>query len=637
MQSFRRHSNEVQIPRSRLLIMSIVACLLFGVLIARMYYLQVIEHEKHREVANQNRIDVRPLKPKRGLIFDRNGILIADNQPSFSLTITPEKIIDLESTQDMLMQSLVLSTAQIRMLERVNSIPRRPFEPLILKDRLTTEEIAAIVVNQHTLPGIDIKADLRRHYVFGEKTAHLLGFVGQISEQEQEALEKERQGITHTGKKGIELSYEKILSGIPGHKFIETNARGRFLRTLETHPPTAGIDIQLTIDIPLQKAMFAVLSQFKRAAAVAIEPGTGEVLAMVSIPSYNPNLFVSGLSHDEYRVLRNNALRPLFNRAVQGQYPPGSTIKPMVGLAGIALNLANWQDQIWDPGFYQLDNHPARYRDWKRYGHGYVNLERAIVESCDTYFYDLGKRISIDDLRDYMLGFSIGKSSGIDLTGEAPGLFPSSQWKRLNFKQPWFPGETLIAAIGQGYVLATPLQLAHSTAILANRGYSAPPHLVSKTRSRTQQELWLPRTPDNEPPSGPESLQATLHQRSNPWHFNNPNWQKMIDAMEDVVIAPKGTARGISKDLHYSIAGKTGTSQVVAIAQGAFYDPDSLPEEHLDHALFVGFAPVDSPEIALAVIIENGGGGGAVAAPVAREIFDAYFQAKNRSKPEVVR
>lgn len=629
MQPFRRHSNEVQIPRSRLIIMSLIAVIIFGILISRMYYLQVIEHEKHRAVANRNRIDIRPIKPKRGLIFDRNNILIADNQPSFSLTLTPENIVDLERTKKVLTESLDLSPTQTQMLGKLNSIPRRPFEPLTLKDRLTAEEIAAVVVNQHTLPGVDIKGDLRRRYPYAEQTAHLLGFVGQISEEERSSLKKERQGITHTGKKGLELTYEQTLSGVPGHKYIETNAKGRFLRTLETHAPAAGVDLQLTIDIGLQQALYKHLAQFKRAAAVIIEPGTGAILAMASVPSYDPNLFVSGLSHNDYRELHNNSLRPLFNRAVQGQYPPGSTIKPMVGLAGIALGLADWQTQIWDPGFYQLDNHPIRYRDWKRYGHGYVNLERAIVESCDTYFYDLGKRIAIDDLREYMLAFSLGAPTGIDLTGEAPGLFPSSQWKRLNFKQPWFPGETLIATIGQGYVLSTPLQLAHATAILANRGYSAAPHLVNKTRPRANQAKWIPSTPINDQNPGPKLLQANAHHLDNPWHFNNPNWQKMIDAMASVVTAKKGTARKISNNLDYTIAGKTGTAQVVAIAQNEFYDPDSLSEEHLDHALFVGFAPVESPEIAVAIIIENGGSGGSVAAPVARDIFDAFFSQKN--------
>lgn len=607
-----------QLLRSRLLILSIGACLLFGVLLARLYYLQVIEHEQHQKVADQNRIDIRPIKPKRGLVFDRNGVLIADNQPSFSLELVPEDVRSMKETKRRLSAKIGLSPRQLTIFDKAKTIPRRPYEPIVLKDRLTSEEIASIVVDLHTLPGLSIDADLRRRYPFGAASAHILGFVGRISEKERQSSTKIRPGISHTGKKGIELTYEDTLSGIPGHRFIETNARGRFIKTLETHPPKAGIDLKLTVNMQLQQAIFNRLSEFKRAAAVAIEPGTGEILAMVSLPSYDPNEFVSGLSHDEYQTLRDDYRRPLFNRAVQGQYPPGSTIKMMVGLAALDLGLTNWQKEIWDPGYYQLPNQPARYRDWKRWGHGQVNLDRAIVESCDTYFYDIGERIAIDDLHEYMLGFGLGAATGIDLIGEAGGLFPSSRWKRRHFKQPWFPGETLIATIGQGYVLATPLQLAHATAVLANRGFSASPHLVGHTRPHSDNQTWTHYN------TTPEALTGT----GTRLHFSDPNWQKMIDAMVQVVAGKKGTARGINRNLNYSIAGKTGTAQVVGIAQDATYDPELLAEEHLDHALFVGFAPANAPQIALAVIIENGGSGGAVAAPVARDILDAFFKDK---------
>lgn len=589
---------------------------LIGVLITRLYYLQVIEHEKHLAVSNQNRIDVRSIRPKRGLIFDRNNVLIAENQPSFTLMLIPEEVVDKTTFLSTLQKFMTLTPDQIKIVEKMQHIPRRPFEPIILKDRLSDQEIAKIVVNQHRLPGIRISAELRRHYPFKEIAAHVLGFVGLISPAERDELDPSQRGITHTGKKGVEFAYESSLRGMPGHEFIETNARGRLLKTLETHPATAGMDLQLSIDIRLQQATFQALQNFKRAAVVAIEPATGDVLAMVSVPSYNPNDFVSGISQNKYNQLLLNPARPLFNRTVQGQYPPGSTIKPMIALAALALDKTDWNTTIWDPGFYQLKGRATKYRDWKRQGHGRVDLERALVESCDTFFYSLGASLSIDNIHEQMRAFNFDQVTGIDLAGERKGLFPSSTWKQTNLKQPWYPGETLIAMIGQGYVLSTPLQLAQATAILANRGHRPQPRLVKATRAHGSNTSWT-------------KLETFLKEPE--IQVSEDSWDKTILAMQKVIDTPNGTGYKISSNLPYTLAGKTGTAQVVAIAQDAKYDPDNLKEEHLDHALFVGFAPIESPQIAIAVIIENGGGGGSVAAPVARQILDAYFKLQQPS------
>ncbi len=618
MSQFEPNSEAAQLPRNRIIALAIAATLMLGILIWRMYFLQVIEHEKHLAVANQNRIDVRPLKPKRGLIFDRNDILVADNQPSFNLNLVPEKVESQDQIKTLLPQYIKLTEDQIKIIDKMKSIPRRPFEPLNIKDRLTSKEIASIVVNQHKLPGIQVEAELRRFYPYSNVMAHILGFVGHLTESEKRALSSDKQGITHVGKKGLELSYESMLSGKSGHEFIETNARGRMIRTLQTEHATAGNDLKLTIDVQLQNAMFNILSEHKRAAAVAINPQNGEILAMSSVPSYDPNSFVYGISQKEYNQLLHNKLRPLFNRAVQGQYPPGSTIKPMIGLAALNLGTTTWDYKIWDPGYFQIENQPQRYRDWKRWGHGKVDLERAIIESCDTYFYDVSHKTNIDALASQMTNFNFGHPTGIDLNGESKGLFPTSQWKKARFEKPWYPGETLIASIGQGYVLATPLQLAQATAILANYGKSTTPHLVSQFKEHKEGSDWI----KIEYPS------QSLFDMDAPGV--KANWSKMINAMQKVVTSTHGTAKKINNDLHYTIAGKTGTSQVVAIAQNKRYDADALLEEHRDHALFVGFAPVENPTIALAVIVENGGGGGSVAAPVARQIFDAYMSLSNK-------
>jgi len=628
--SFQPNSEVTSIPRARLKVFGLLALLMLLTLIGRVYFLQVIEHEKHLQVSNQNRIDIKSIIPKRGLIYDRNGILIAENQPSFTLTITPEEVTDLEHIKQVLQQKKLLTAEQFTILNHLATIPRRPYEPIRLRDRLTPREIAALVVDQHVLAGLDVEAELRRHYPFRDITAHILGYVGLVSVKDRARLNSISKEITHIGKKGIELAFQTQLNGTPGYAYIETNARGRQIKTLKTNSPHAGSDLMLSIDVRLQETAHQALTDFKRAAIVAIEVATGDILAMTSVPSYDPNDFVSGISRQQYTQLTSNPLKPLFNRAVQGQYPPGSTIKPMVALAGLDLGLINWQQSIWDPGFYQLDQHPTRYRDWKRYGHGTVNLQRALVESCDTYFYSMGSRLDIDDLKLYLNQFSLGLATGIDLHGERTGNIPSKQWKRKNFKQPWYPGETLISTIGQGYVSATPLQLAQATAILANRGQALRPRLVKATRS---QQLTTDLTP----------LEKGIYSKQ--WAFNEPqsvvygqqphpqiqaiesqHWQKTIGAMEQVIHSIKGTGHKISKGLDYRIAGKTGTAQVVAIGHEKTYDPESLKEEHLDHALFIGFAPAEAPKIAIAVVIENGGGGGAVAAPIARVVFDRYFE-----------
>jgi len=592
-----------------------------------MYYLQVVEHDQFLQVANDNRVDIRPIPAPRGIIFDKEGQVLADNQPNYQLVLPKEPLEDAHAVLEQLDQLIELSQA-----ERDQIIAAQDQKPRqrILRSNLSPRDLATIAVNQHRLGGLSVDAQLRRKYPFAELIAHVVGYVGKSTDKTNSRLEP-------VGKKGLELSYQQQLSGEAGHGFIETNARGQTLRTLREVAPRPGNDLELSLNLALQRAATEALAPYKRAALVALEPKTGNVLALVSVPSFDPNAFVDGLSTEQYKLLHQDPAKPLFNRAVIGQYPPGSTIKPLVGLAGLHFQATDWQQSIWDPGFFKLPEHSQRFRDWKRAGHGRVDLRRAIIESCDTFFYDLGSRLNIDNLAAFLQTTGLGKRAGIDLFGESKGLVPTSTWKRQALKTIWYPGETLIATIGQGYMLATPLQLAVMTATVANRGLVMQPRLVSAIRAAKQ-------TPNPTPKLDPIDASSNILKRSwqpvppiqvadvNEQFDTSPaNWAAMIDAMAAVVHSPKGTARGISKDLEYKIAGKTGTAQVVAIAQDKQYDPTTLAEQHLDHALFVGFAPVDEPQIALALIIENGGSGGGTAAPIARTVFDAFFEHQTAS------
>ncbi|MFT5033565.1 MAG: penicillin-binding protein 2, partial [Bacteroidia bacterium] len=476
--------------------------------------------------------------------------------------------------------------------------------------RLTEEEIARLAVNRYRLPGVDIDAQLVRNYPHGELLAHVLGYVGRINEREMDVIDEVNYSATdHIGKLGVEHFYEQALHGIVGYQNVETNARGRVLRILERHLPEPGADLHLNIDVELQRVAHRVL-EGERGAIVAIDPSDGGLLAMVSAPSYDINLFVNGISNADYKRLRESPDLPLFNRTLQGQYPPGSTLKPIFALGALHYGVVTRRTSVPDPGWYSLPNNDRVYRDWKSRGHGYrVDMHQAIVESCDVYFYDLAYNMGIDRIHEFGQRFGLGELTGIDNDNERAGLLPSRDWKRSAKGLHWFPGETLNVGIGQGFMLTTPMQLAVATAVLANRGVRKVPRIVRAINDEPIKESLRPK------------VELT----------DESDWDFVLAAMEDVVHGVKGTARNINNKLDYRIAGKTGTAQVIGIVSHEDYDASLVAKRHRDHALFIGFAPADKPTIAISVIIENGEAGGRVAAPIGRKVFDAYL------RPEVIK
>ncbi len=575
---------------------------LFGVLGWRYFDLQINQYEKYRVQSDRNRVQLLPIPPRRGLIYDRNGVVLAENQASFSLTVIVERVDDLGRTLTELGQLLTIDDNDLKRFHKAVR-ERRPHQPVPLRFRLTEQEIAVLAINRHRLPGVDVEAELVRHYPHGELFAHALGYVGRISEEDLKRLDPvDYSGTHHIGKIGVERFYEARLHGSVGMQHVETNARGRVLRVLERSDPTPGADLELYLDTHLQKVAQEAMGQH-RGSVVAIDPKTGGVLALVSTPSFDPNLFVNGISSRDYGALRDSPDMPLFNRALQGLYPPGSTMKPIYALAGLHHGIVTAQTRVRDPGFYQLPGDSRHYRDWKRGGHGYsVDLKQSVVESCDVYYYDLAHKLGIDRLHDFTVPFGFGQTTGIDNTHERAGIMPSRAWKRTARQQAWFPGETLSAGIGQGYVLATPLQLAVATAALANRGARHAPRIV---RSIGGEAVDVP-------------LQASIA-------TSDRHWDTVIDAMRDVVHGARGTAKIIAKEAPYEMAGKTGTAQVVGYAQGIKYDASKVHERLRDHALFVAFAPLHDPQIAVGIIVENGEHGSSAAAPIARKVFDAWL------------
>ena len=608
------HEKDARLVRARVIVGGVAIFLLALVLVARMYHLQVTQYDYHSTLSENNRVHVQPIPPNRGLIFDRNGVIIADNRPSFSLTITRERTENLKDTLKTLVDILGLTEEDQAIFEKRMKQGRRPFEPVPIMFELSEEQIARIAVNQYRLPGVDVAAQFVRHYPLGEHFAHSVGYVGRINEAELKKLDPVAySGTHHIGKTGVEKFYENELHGTVGYEEVETNARGRVLRVLKRTEPVSGRDIVLSIDSKLQAKAEEALAG-RRGAIVAIQPSTGEVLAMVSQPSYDPNLFVTGISFKDYSALRDSEDRPLYNRVLRGLYPPGSTVKPAVAIAGLDAGVVTPATRVFDPGYYQLPNYDHKYRNWNRSGDGWVNLETAIMRSNDTYFYDLAHKLGIDRLHDYMSEFGFGQRVALDMYGEAEGLMPSRQWKRALRRQAWFPGETLILGIGQGYMQATPLQLAQMTSLIANKGKWIRPHLA--------------KTIDGQPPVDPEPMPDILLKDPN-------NWSLVDNGMQQVVHGARGTAHKVGATAVYRIAGKSGTAQVVAIKQGEKYDRSKLLERHRDHALFVGFAPADNPQIAVAVMVENGESGSGVAAPVLKQVMDAWLLDENgKLKPE---
>lgn len=603
------HFIELRIFHNRSLVAIIFTLILFSVLIFRLFFLQFSSHEHFTTLSQNNRVSVQAIPPTRGLIYDRNGTILAENLPSYTLQIIPEQTSDIDNLLQQL--SLLINIREFDITKFKKEIQRkRRFEGVPLRFRLSDEEVAIISVNLHRLPGVEIQAQLSRYYPFGKETAHVVGYVGRINEEELKILPVTNySGTNHTGKLGIEKSYEALLHGKVGYQKVETNVRGRVLRVLERNNPLPGDDLYLNLDINLQKVATEAFAD-KRGALVAIDPDNGHILAMLSMPDYDANLFVNGIDVKTYKELNNSWERPLYNRTIMGSYPPGSTAKPFFALAGLELNVIQSDHQIFCPGYFQLKGKAHKYRDWKKWGHGKTGITKSIVQSCDVFYYGLAFQLGIDKMHKFMSSFGFGKKSGIDILGERQGLMPSKAWKKRVKGQVWFPGETVIAGIGQGYVLVTPVQLALATATLANGGKHFHPQLVHSVKRKIDP---FPRT------VLPQMIRQIPRHRQQ-------NWNQVHHGMTQVIHSARGTARRLNKpDLRYKIAGKTGTAQVFSVAQDASYKEDEIDEHLKDHALFMAFAPAENPKIAIAVVVENGGHGGSVAAPIAGKVIEFYL------------
>lgn len=609
----RNHQRELYYFRVRLTVAGSVALLLFLVLLTRFAYLQILQHQHYQTLAEQNRISIVPIMPNRGLIRDRNGIPLAHNFTAFTLEITPSKLKSLEQTINALSAYIEITPKDRKRFKKLLDESHN-FESLPIRTRLNDVEIARFAANRFRFPGVEIKARLFRHYPEAEITAHAVGYIGRINDADLDRLEESGdlanyRGTDYMGRSGLEQSYEKELHGTTGFEEVETDAGGRAVRTLSRTPPTSGNNLTLHLDLKLQQVAEKAFGEF-RGALVAIEPKTGGVLAYLSKPGFDTNLFVDGIDSQNWDLLNNSPDKPLINRAMHGIYPPGSTFKPFMALAALELNKRSPSYAINDPGYYMLPGSSHRYRDWKAGGHGRVDLHKSIVISCDTYYYGLAVDLGIDNIFSFISHFGFGKKTGIDVEGERSGILPSQEWKMKRFKQKWYVGDTVSIGIGQGYNSATPLQLAVATATLANNGSEMRPQLVKQIEN-SKTGVITPHAPEvlSRLPIKPENLEIVR--------------QAMID-----VTRPGGTASQANAHAPYSIAGKTGTAQVVGMKQGEKYVASRVAERHRDHALFIAYAPAEDPKIAVAVLVENGGHGGSTAAPIARAVFDYYLLGK---------
>jgi penicillin-binding protein 2 len=610
--------HELRIFRVRALLAVVLVFSLTGLLMGRLAYLQVVQHEVYTTRSEKNRVRVEPLPPTRGLIYDRNGVLLAENRPTYNLTLVRERVDDLDATLAVLVGLLELPEEEAEAFRIRSRQRQRPFQPALLMSDLNEDQIARLAVNRHLLPGVEVEAQLLRYYPDAEVMAHALGYVGRINAEEMATLDTGRYAGTHfIGKTGVERFYEDALHGQAGLRKVETNARGRVLRELGRTDPVPGQNVTLTLDKELQKLAYELLDG-RRGSIVAIAPQTGEILAMVSAPGFDSNQFVTGIDVASYRALQENLDLPLYNRAIRGHYPPGSTIKPFLALAGLNEGVITPERTINDPGFYQLPNDTRRYRNWLRWGHGRVDMERSIAVSNNTYYYSLAHEMGIDRLHENMSAFGFGQRVGHDVFGESTALMPSRDWKRGRFNQPWYPGETLSVGIGQGYWQVTPLQLATATAVLANRGEWVKPRLAS-------------RIGDEPVPSRVPETPKDIVIPYDGW------WDRVFSGMEKVLSGHEGTARRTGVGLEYRLAGKSGTAQVFSLGQDQRYNAEELAERLRDHALFMAFAPTEDPQIAVSVIVENAGGGSTHAAHLARAMTDAWLLADREPDVEDLR
>ena len=598
--------SELKRYQIRITLSFIFILLCFLVIFIKLFFLQIVEYEKYKSRAQKNRIVVHPLIPDRGKILDRKGKLVADNEIYYTLEVVPKNISNIDDTYSKLQTYIKLTKKDKERFKRLSEIAA-DFSSIPIKIRLTDKEIALFSANRYLFPEVDLKYRFYRNYPYGRSASHLLGYLGRINKSDFNNLKRKDRLTNYTnydfiGKSGVEQNYEYLLRGEMGYAEVETDASGKNLRILEEKKPVSGKNISLTIDIELQ--IFAEnLFQDYQGALVALDPNNGDVLALVSMPDFDPNLFVDGIEAESWRLLNTSERKPLNNRAIQGVYPPGSTIKPFLAFSALEENFIDRYFTIDDPGFFKLARSNHIFRDWKKNGHGIVDLKKAIYQSCDVFFYELANKMGIDNIFKSMNQFGFGERTGIDISGEVEGLLPSREWKKNRFDQVWYPGDTISVGIGQGYFLATPIQLAVATSIIANKGNKVVPKLLL---------------------SGGNSQ---INLVSN---FNSNSYLSNIEYVKDSMVAvtsPEGTAYSSAQNLNFKLAGKTGTAQVFSL-RGRDYDEDKIQEKLKDHSLFVAFAPANTPKIAIALIIENGGSGSAVAAPMASKILE-YFLKKN--------
>lgn len=609
---------ELERFHARLAICAGGVLLMFFALLLRFFYLQVLQHDYYLTLAEANRISIVPVSPNRGLILDRHGVVLAHNYSAFTLELSPKEAGPVDGLLNELAEIIDIAPRDRKRLRKLLD-DRKELDNLPIRARLTDEEVARFSVNRYRFPGVHINARLFRHYPNGDLASHLIGYIGRISEKELAKLEEKGvaanyRGADYIGKTGLEGSYEQDLHGIAGVEEVETDAGGRAVRALRTTPSISGNNLHLAVDLRLQEIAEKAFGE-RRGALVAIDPKTGGVTAMVSRPGFDPNLFVEGIDPQNWDALNNSIDKPLNNRALQGVYPPGSTFKPFMALAGLELGKRSPDYTISDPGIFLLGGAGHVYRDWKKGGHGSVDLHRSIVISCDIYYYGLAQDLGIDNIHRFIGQFGLGKPTGIDVAGESAGLLPSQEWKMRRFKQKWFGGDTISVGIGQGYNLATPIQLAFATAVLANRGVVYRPHLVQQVENSQTGER---RTIEPQPFSM--------------FPLSDDNYIRVRNAMIDVN-KPGGTAAQAFAGAEYAVAGKTGTAQVVGMKAGEKYDESKVAERYRDHALYIAYAPADNPRIALAILVENGGHGGSAAAPIARQVFDFAILGKVPKPP----
>jgi penicillin-binding protein 2 len=609
----KNHQQDIFYFRLRLAISIGFVLTLLGILLARLVYLQVVRHDYYQTLAESNRISIVPIVPNRGLILDRNGVVLAHNYSGYTLEINSNRTTDFEATINEL-STLVNITPKDRKRFKKLLTERRNSETLMIRNRLTDEEVARFAAQQYRFPGVEIKARLFRDYPYSDKTAHLIGYIGRINQTDVDQLEENDlaanyRGSDYIGKTGLEQSYESELHGTTGVEQVEVDSGGRSVRMLSRTPPASGNTLVLSIDAKLQEIAEQSFGSY-RGALVAIDPNNGEVLAFVSKPGYDPSLFIDGIDTQSWDELNNSPDVPLNNRALRGQYPAGSTVKPFMAMAGLHYKTRSPDRTISDPGYFNLPGSSHQYRDWKKGGHGSVDMFKSIVISCDTYYYGLATEMGIDNIFNFMSRFGFGKKTGIDLEGETSGLLPSQEWKMKRYKEKWYVGDTVSVGIGQGYSLATPMQLAFATAALANNGIGFKPHLVREVRSSRSNESRL------------IEIKQAFDLKLDPAHLD------LVKRAMAAVTQPGGTAAGAAAGTPYRIAGKTGTAQVIAMKQDEKYDASKIDERHRDHAWFIAFAPAEQPKIALAVLVENGGHGGSTAAPIARKVMDYFLLGK---------